>query len=101
MELVPMLDNTRPLTYSDMESGVAKKFRKLRDHTSSKNAMVTPCMTRIKKSHSRTAPSSAGTKLDPEDAMALRYLVMNPHSTISTVTQANNGTTRTGLPRYK
>ena len=48
-----------------MRSGVAKKLRKLRDQTSSKKAMVTPCMTRVRKSHSSTAPSSAGTKLKP------------------------------------
>ena len=87
--------------YSDMESGVAKIFKKLRDHTSSKKAVVTPCMTRMKKSHSSTAPSRAGTKLNPEEATVLRYRVMNPHSTISTVTHANSGIARTGLPRYK
>ena len=48
-----------------MRSGVAKKLRKLRDQTSSKKAMVTPCITRVRKSHSSTAPSSAGTKLKP------------------------------------
>ena len=40
-------------------------FRKLRDQTSSKNAVVTPCMTRTKKSQSSTAPSSDETKLNP------------------------------------
>src|SRR5260370_446801 len=81
-ELVVTAESTRPAMYSDMESGVAKIFKKLRDQTSSKNAIVTPCMTRIKKSHSRTAPNSEGTKLKPEEAIAFRYLVMNPHSTM-------------------
>ena len=70
--LVEMLERIRPAIYSEMDSGVAKKFRKLRDHTSSRNAMVTPCITRMKKSHSSTAPSSAGTKLKPEELTLLR-----------------------------
>ena len=37
----------------------------MRDQTSSKNAIVTPCITRVKKSQSSTAPSSIGTKLNP------------------------------------
>ena len=96
-----MLESTSPLTYSEMESGVAKTFRKLRDQTSSKNVMVTPCMTRMKKSHSRTAPSSDGTKLNPRPLTAFRYLVMNPHRTMSMATQANSGSTRDGLPRIR
>ncbi len=48
-----------------MRKGVAKKFRKLRDQTSSKNAIVTPCITRVRKSHSNTAPRRAGTKFIP------------------------------------
>ncbi len=59
-ELVAMLESTSPPRYSEIDSGVAKMFRKLRDHTSSKNAIVTPCMTRMKKSQSSTAPRSAG-----------------------------------------
>ena len=55
-------------------SGVAKIFRKLRDQTSSKNAVVTPCITRMKKSHSSTAPSSAGTKLKPDRADRVQVL---------------------------
>src|SRR6185312_7170621 len=62
MVLVQMDESTSPPTYSTIEIGVAKMFRKLRDHTSSKNAMVTPLITRLKKSHSRTAPNSTGTK---------------------------------------
>src|SRR5450756_865492 len=93
-ELVATLVSTRPVRYSDVESGVAKMFRKLRDQTSSKKAMVTPCITRAKKSHKRTAPSSAGTKLKPGGATLLRYLVMNPHSTMSIATQAKSGKTR-------
>ena len=56
---------TSPARYSEIRRGVAKKLRKLRDQTSSKKAMVTPCITRVRKSHSSTAPSSAGTKLKP------------------------------------
>lgn len=76
-------------------------FRKLRDHTSSKNAVVTPIITRTRKSQSSTAPSSDGTKLKPDAATELRYLVMNPHSTMSMATQANSGNTRAGLPRSR
>ena len=57
-----MLDSSRPPTYSGMVMGLAKTFRKLRDQTSSKNAVVTPCITRVMKSQNNTAPSSAGTK---------------------------------------
>jgi hypothetical protein len=96
-----MLDTTSPPTYSEISSGVAKKFRKLRDHTSSKNAVVTPCITRMKKSHSSTAPSRAGTKLYPGAATLFRYRVRNPHSTISMVTHANMGRMRAGLPRSR
>ena len=58
-----MLESTRPAMYSEIDSGVAKMLRKLRDQTSSKKAIVTPCITRMKKSHNSTAPSNAGTKL--------------------------------------
>jgi len=51
-----------PARYSLVRSGVAKKLRKLRDQTSSKKAIVTPCMTRVRKSHNSTAPRRAGTK---------------------------------------
>src|SRR5262245_23594537 len=61
-ELVAMLLATSPVTYSEIESGVANRFRKLRDQTSSRKVVVTPCITREKKSHKSTAPSSAGTK---------------------------------------
>src|SRR3954463_3795809 len=81
-ELVAMLEITSPLTYSGIESGVAKMFRKLRVQTSSKNAVVTPCITRTMKSHSSTAPSSAGTKLKPGEATEFRYLLMKPHNTM-------------------
>jgi hypothetical protein len=54
------------------DRGEAKMARRLRDQTSSKKAMVTPCMTRDRKSHSRTAPSMAGTKSKPGEAMALK-----------------------------
>src|ERR1700733_1761287 len=93
-----MLESTSPLIYSEMESGVAKTLRKLRDQTSSKNVVVTPCMTRVKKSHSSTAPSRDGTKLKPEPLTEFKYLVMNPQVTMSMATQANSGTTRAGLP---
>ena len=100
-ELVAMLESTRPLRYSEMESGVAKIFRKLRDHTSSKKAIVTPCMTRIEKSQRRTAPRRTGTKLKPAEVTALRYLVMNPQSTMSTETQTKSGSTRERLLRMR
>ena len=68
--LLQMLQSTSPLIYSETDSGVAKRLRKLRDQTSSKKANVTPCMTRVKKSHKRTAPKNTGTKLKP-DAVTL------------------------------
>ena len=49
---------------SQTESGEAKRLRKLRDQTSSRKAVVMPCITRAMKSQSRTAPSIAGTKLN-------------------------------------
>ena len=99
--LVAMLESTNPLRYSEMERGVAKIFRKLRDHTSSKKAIVTPCMTRMEKSQRRTAPRRIGIKLKSDGVMALRYLVMNPQSTMSTETQTNNGNTRERLLRMR
>src|SRR5437016_14077378 len=87
-ELVKILESTRPVTYSEIARGVAKKFRKLRDQTSSRNAMVTPCITRMKKSHKSTAPNNTGTKLNPADVTLFRYFVMNPHKTISMPTHA-------------
>src|SRR5439155_13358791 len=100
-KLVPMAVTTRPLRYSEIESGDAKIFRKLRDHTSSKNAIVTPCITREKKSQRRTAPSSAGTKLKPAEVTVLRYLVMNPHSSMSMVTHTTGDNTRERFPRMR
>ncbi len=97
--LVAKLEKTSPARYSEIASGVENRFRKFRDQTSSKKAVVTPCMTRVKKSQSSTAPSSAGTKLKPEDATELRYRVMNPHRMISIATQPNSGRMRAGLPR--
>jgi len=76
-------------------------LRKLRDHTSSKNAVVTPIMTRPKKSHSSTAPSSVATKLKPDAATVSRYRVMKPHSRMSTATQMTIGSTRAGLSRMR
>jgi hypothetical protein len=76
-------------------------LRKLRDHTSSKNAVVTPSMTRPKKSHSSTAPSSVETKLKPGSATVARYLVMKPHSRMSTATHMTSGNRRAGLPRMR
>ncbi len=100
-EPLAMLESTKPPRYSGIESGVAKMLRKLRDHTSSKNAVVTPCITRTKKSHSNTAPSSDGTKLKPDPLTAFRYFVMKPQVIMSIATQANIGSTRAGLPRIK
>src|SRR6185369_9137717 len=101
IKLVRMLESTSPARYSGIDSGVANKFRKLRDHTSSKNAIVTPCITRVRKSHSRTAPSIAGTKLKPAEETAFKYLVMKPHNTMSTPTHAKSGSTREKLPRMR
>ena len=63
--LVTMLESTSPPRYSEMDSGVAKMFRKLRDHTSSKNAMVTPCITRDEKIPQQHRAQQRGTKLKP------------------------------------
>src|SRR5215469_2141432 len=54
--LVATLETTRPLTYSPIDSGLVKTFIKFRDHTSSKNAVVTPYITRVRKSHIMTTP---------------------------------------------
>src|ERR1700722_17153942 len=97
-ELGAVLESTSALISSEIESGVVKTFRKFRDQTSSKNVIVTPCITRVKKSHISTAPSSDGTKLKPEPLTEFRYLVMKPQVTMSMATHANNGTTRAGLP---
>ena len=78
--------------------GEANTLRKLRDHTSSKNAVVIPCITRVRKSHSSTAPSSPGTKPNVEWLTWPRKRLMKPQSTTSSVTQMNSGSTRCGLP---
>ncbi len=101
IRLVAMLVNTRPIRYCEINIGVAKMFRKLRAHTSSKNAVATPCITRVKKSHSSTAPSSDGTKFIPDVVTVFKYRVMNPQSRISTATHANSGNSRAGLPRNR
>ena len=92
---------TSPARYSGIESGVAKIFRKLRDQTSSRNAVVTPCMMRLQKSQKSTAPSRRETKLNAEKAMEFRYLVINPQRTMSMATQAMIGSNRAGLPRRR
>ena len=97
MILVSMLDETSPARYSDIDSGEANILRKLRDQTSSKKAMVTPCITRVRKFHNNTAPSRLGTKSYPVEVKLLRYLVMNPHRIISTATHANKGMMRATL----
>ncbi len=57
--------------YSEILSGVANTFRKLRDHMSSNRARVTPCMTRVRKPQSSTAPNKACTSISPgEDTPA-------------------------------
>ena len=65
MMLVSTLVITSPVMYSEIDSGEANRFKKLRDQTSSRNAVVTPCMMRVQKSHSSTPPSSVGTKSMP------------------------------------
>jgi hypothetical protein len=99
--LVAILDSISPAIYSDIKSGVANILMKLRDQTSSKNAIVTPCIMRMKKSHKRTAPRRAGTKLNPDEATVLRYLVRNPQSTISTAAHTKSGKNREKLPHIK
>jgi hypothetical protein len=99
--LVATLESTRPARYSPIDSGLANRLRKFRDHTSSKNAIVTPCITRVKKSQSSTAPSSVGTNATADAVMVSRYRVMNPQRTMSTATQTNNGSTRDRLPRIR
>src|SRR5262245_23210148 len=101
MRLVAMLDRTRPVTYSDIDKGVAKTFRKLCDQTSSKKAVVTPCITRVKKSQNNTAPRSTGTRSNPGVVTEFRYLVMKPQSTMSTATHAKSPNKRAGLLRSR
>jgi hypothetical protein len=76
-------------------------LRKLRAQTSSRNAIETPCMTRIRKSHNRTAPRSAGTKLMPEGATVSRYFDMKPQSVMSMTTHTKSGRSRARLPRKR
>src|SRR6476646_449409 len=99
--LVMMLDETRPARYSLMEIGEPKTLRKFRDQTSSKNAIVTPNITRVKKSHISTAPSRTGTKSKPAAVTVLRYLVMKPHRMMSIATQMTSDNTRVGPPRRR
>src|SRR6266498_964796 len=78
--LVATLASTSPATYSGMDSGEANRLRKLRDQTSSKKAIDTPCMARVKKSQSSTAPSRSGTKSTPAPLTVLSHRVMKPQS---------------------
>ena len=63
--------------------------------------MVTPCMTRTRKSHNSTAPNRMGTKLKLEALTVLRYFVMYPYRIMSIATQANKGNTHEKLPRIR
>src|ERR1700677_1159453 len=98
---VMMLVSTSPATYSEIDSGEEKRLRKLRDQTSYRKAVPTPCMTRSQKSQRRTAPKSVGTKFTPLPLTVLRYRVMKPHRTMSMVTQTTEPNSRTGLPRSR
>ena len=100
-QLVMTLVSTNPRMYSEIDSGEANRLRKLRDQTSSRKAVLTPCMMRVQKSQSRTPPNSVGTKFTPLPLTELRYRVMNPHRTMSIATQVTMGNTRTGLPRRR
>ena len=71
-QLVSTLVMTSPVMYSEIERGEENRFRKLRDHTSSRNAVLTPCMMRVQKSHRSTPPNSVGTKLTPLPLTVLR-----------------------------
>jgi len=89
---------TKPSRYCGMVIGEAKMLRKFRDHTSSRKTPATPCMTRVKKSKSKTAPSSEGTKFRPDEVSVFKYRVMNPHMMMSMPTQAKMGIQRAGVP---
>jgi len=99
--LVIMLDTTRPPRYSLKDRGVENRLTKLRAQTSSKNAVLTPYMTRLQKSQSSTAPSRTGTKSKVAPATPFRYRAMYPHNTMSMATQMKSGTTRVRLPRSR
>src|SRR5262245_5656161 len=99
--LVMMLEDTSPARYSVIEIGAPKTLRKFLDQTSSKNAIVTPNITRVKKSHISTAPSSTGTKSKPAAVTVLRYFVMKPHRMMSIATQTTSDSTRVGPLRSK
>ena len=101
MLLVTTLVMTSPAMYSAIESGEANRLRKFLDHTSSRKAVETACMMRVEKSHSSTAPNSAGTKSTPPPLILLRYRVMKPHNIMSMATHVTMGASRTGLPRIK
>jgi hypothetical protein len=72
MMLVTTLVITSPAMYSAIDRGEANRFKKLRDQTSSRNAVVMPCMMRVQKSHNNTPPSSVGTKSMPPPLTVLR-----------------------------
>lgn len=72
MMLVSTLVITSPEMYSAMESGEENGFCKLRDQTSSRKAVDTPCMMRAQKSHSNTPPKSVGTQSMPPLLTELR-----------------------------
>src|SRR5580692_696505 len=101
MLLVATLVITSPEMYSETDRGEENRFKKLRDQTSSRKAVETPCMMRVQKSHNSTPPSSVGTKSIPPALTELRYRVMKPHSTMSMATHVTMGNRRTGLPRIK
>src|SRR3989344_2466725 len=93
--------STKPVMYSDISSGDPKKFKKLRDHESSINDMLMPCMTWPRKFKRSTAPSKMGMNRKPEPPDWLRYLVKNPHKIMSTVVHVNICRKRGILPRKR
>ena len=55
---------TSPVMYSEIDSGEENRLRKLRDQTSSRNAVLTPCMMRVQKSHSSTRAEQRRHEVD-------------------------------------
>ena len=70
--LVNTLVITSPAMYSEIDRGEANRFKKFRDQTSSRNAVLTPCIMRVQKSHNSTPPNKVGTKSMPLPLTLLR-----------------------------
>src|SRR3989338_11684491 len=88
---------TSPATYSLIFRGELKKLIKFCDQISSKKVVITPCWTRVKKSHRIIAPKTTLTKLKVAAPKVLKYLLMNPQRIISIKIHRNTATQRMGL----